>query len=42
MFVVAYPDENAKTEFEFKYWVDNYDETVLSLLFDWNFNGPMG
>ena len=42
MFIVAYPKENATTEFEFKYWVDQYDKTVLELAVAFDFNGPMG
>lgn len=42
MFVVAYPNENVQTEFEFKYWVDNYDKNVLDLALAFDFSGPMG
>ena len=42
MFVVAYPNENKDTEFEFEYWVDTYDKTVWDLVLEFDFNGPMG
>jgi hypothetical protein len=42
MLVVAYPNENKVTEFEFKYWVDSYDKTIFDLALDFDFNGPMG
>jgi hypothetical protein len=42
MMVVAFPNENAVTEFEFKYWVDNYDKTIFDLALAFDFNGPMG
>ena len=42
MLVVAYPIENVQTDFEFKYWVDVYDKTVLDLALDFDFNGPLG
>jgi len=42
MLVVVYPNKDVSTEFEFKYWVDNYDKTVLDLALAFDFNGPMG
>ena len=42
MFIVAYPNANVSTEFEFKYWVGSYDKTVWDLAIDFDFKGVMG
>ena len=43
MFLVAYPNENAQTEFEFKYWVDVYEKKrVIDKVIAFDFSGTMG
>ena len=43
MFVVVYPKgQGYITDFEFKYWTDNYTKTTLGLALALDHNGPHG
>lgn len=42
MLLVAYPNKDQVTEFEFKYWIAPYNKTVLDLALALDFDGPMG
>lgn len=42
MLLVAYPNKDQETEFEFNYWVAPYDKTVLDKMIELDFDGPMG
>ena len=39
MLLVAYPNKDAKTDFEFKYWVADVTEGVFERIVDMNFHG---
>ena len=40
--IVAYPDENVPTEFEFEYWVADLSEDLVKRIEDLNFAGKDG
>ena len=42
MLLVAYPNKDAKTDFEFKYWVADVTEGVFERIVDMNFHGQDG
>ena len=42
MLLIAYPNKDQETEFEFKYWVAPYDKNVLDKMLELDFDGPMG
>lgn len=42
IFMVAYPDKDKDTEFEFRYWVDAFHESWVVRLYEWNFEGDYG
>ena len=41
--VVAYPNKDVDTQFEFKYWVGSYEDPTWSdMILSWNFEGEQG
>jgi hypothetical protein len=42
MLLVAYPNKDQETEFEFNYWVAPYEKTVLDRIAELDFDGPKG
>ena len=42
MLLIAYPNKDQDTEFEFKYWVAPYDKTVLDYMLNLDFDGKTG
>jgi hypothetical protein len=42
MLLIAYPNKDQETEFEFTYWVEPYEKTVFQLAIEFDFDGPDG
>ena len=42
MLLIAFPNKDQETEFEFTYWVEPYEKTVFQLAIELNFDGSDG